>query len=159
MRSALSRGVWNRLDGLLAFGATGHSSDAELLGRFVARRDGAAEAAFAALVDRHGPMVLGICRRVLGDRHAAEDAFQATFLVLARKAGSIARPEQLANWLFGVAIRTARDAHAHAGRRSACERRVHAISRPRNTPARRGHGSSRSDSASIHLGVRTRGPG
>ncbi len=135
MRGALSRGVWNQLDGLLVFGATGHLSDEELLGRFVARRDDAAEAAFAALVERHGPMVLGVCRRVLGDRHEAEDAFQATFLVLARKATSIARPEQLANWLFGVAHRIALDARARAGRRKARERRAHAISRSQNTPA------------------------
>jgi len=135
MRCTLSRGVWNKLDGLLVFGATGHLSDEELLGRFVARRDDAAEAAFAALVERYGPMVLGVCRRVLGDRHEAEDAFQATFLVLARKAASIARPEQLASWLFGVASRTALAARARAGRRKARERRVHAMSQPQTTPA------------------------
>jgi len=135
MRGALSRGVLNQLDGLLAFGATGHLSDQELLGRFVAQRDAAAEAAFAALVERYGPMVLGVCRRVLGDRHEAEDAFQATFLVLARKASSIARPEQLANWLFGVASRTALDARARAARRHARERRVHAMSRSQTTPS------------------------
>jgi len=80
-------------------------------------------------------MVLGVCRRVLGDRHEAEDAFQATFLVLARKAASIARPEQLANWLFGVARRTALDARARTGRRKARERRVHAMSRSQNSPS------------------------
>src|SRR5580704_12702490 len=121
MRSVSSRGVWNQLGGLLVFGATGHLSDEELLGRFVARRDDAAEAAFAALVERHGPMVLGVCRRVLGDRHEAEDAFQATFLVLARKASSIARREQLANWLHGVACRTALDVRARGTRRKARE--------------------------------------
>jgi len=66
MRGTSSRGVWNQWGGLLASGATGHLSDAELLGRFVARRDDAAEAAFAALMERQGPMVLGVCRRVLG---------------------------------------------------------------------------------------------
>ena len=107
MRGTSSRGVWKQLDGLFRFGTAGLLSDEELLGRFVgAERDDAAEAAFAALVERHGPMVLGVCRRVLGDRHEAEDAFQATFLVL-RKASSIARRGQLANWLFGVACRTA----------------------------------------------------
>jgi len=65
MRGVLSRGAWNQMDGLLVFGATGQLSDEELLGRFVARRDDGAEAAFAALVERYGPMVLGVCRRVL----------------------------------------------------------------------------------------------
>jgi RNA polymerase sigma factor (sigma-70 family) len=117
--------VWKQLDGLFRFGASGHLGDDELLGRFVTgRRDEAAEAAFAALVERHGPMVLGVCRRVLSDRHEAEDAFQATFLVLARKAGAIARREQLANWLHGVASRTALDVRARADRRRARERRA-----------------------------------
>ena len=75
-----------------------------MLERFVTGRDEAAEAAFAALMDRHGAMVLGVCRRVLGNREAAEDAFQATFLVLARKAGTISRREHLSRWLYGVAL-------------------------------------------------------
>jgi RNA polymerase sigma factor (sigma-70 family) len=76
------------------------TSDATLLERFVSGRD---EAAFAVLVHRHGPMVLGLCRRLLRDIHEAEDSFQATFLVLARKAGMIRRPEALASWLYGTA--------------------------------------------------------
>jgi RNA polymerase sigma factor (sigma-70 family) len=135
MRGASSRGVWNQLDGLLLFGVAGQLSDEELLGRFVARRDEAAEAAFAALVERYGPMVLGVCRRVLGDRHEAEDAFQATFLVLARKAASIARPGQLTYWLFGVASRTALDARARAASRKSREQRVHTMSRSQIKPA------------------------
>ena len=138
MLGASSRGVWKQLDGLFRHGAASHLSDEELLGRFVARRDEAAEAAFAALVERYGPMVLGVCRRVLGDRHEAEDAFQATFLVLARKAGSIARRAQLANWLFGVACRTALDARARALRRKAREQRVHAMTRSQTRPAEDG---------------------
>ena len=83
----------------------------------------------------HGPMVLGVCRRVLGDRHEAEDAFQAVFLVLARKAASIARRQQLANWLYGVACRTAWDARARATRRQARERKAHDMSPSELNPA------------------------
>jgi RNA polymerase sigma factor (sigma-70 family) len=80
------------------------ASDAGLLERFVRCRD---EDAFAALLARHGPMVLGACRRVLGDAHAAEDAAQATFLVLARRAAAVRPPERLAAWLYGVARQVA----------------------------------------------------
>ncbi len=86
--------------------------DGQLLARFTERRDELAEIAFAALVRRHGPMVLRVCQQVLGDRHTAEDAFQASFLVLARRAHSIRQPELLGNWLYGVALRTAREAQA-----------------------------------------------
>src|SRR2546423_15001120 len=79
-------------------------TDAELLQRFGHRRE---EAAFAALVKRHGPMVLAVARRLLGRVQDAEDVFQATFLVLVRRASCVARPEALGNWLYGVAYRTA----------------------------------------------------
>src|SRR6516164_8519034 len=79
-------------------------TDRELLDDFAARRD---EAAFSALVARHGPMVLRVCRRVLGHEQDAEDAFQATFLVLSQRVGSIRKREAVANWLHGVANRTA----------------------------------------------------
>src|SRR5947208_15704218 len=85
----------------------GAQTDGQLLTHFVATRD---EASFAALVRRHGPMVLGVCRRVLHDAHDAEDAFQATFLVLARKAGSVVKRESVGCWLYGVAHRTALEA-------------------------------------------------
>src|SRR5437016_9404611 len=73
-------------------------SDAQLLECFIARRD---ELAFEILVRRHGPMVLGVCRRVLGNHHDAEDAFKATFLILVRKAPSIKPRELVGNWLYG----------------------------------------------------------
>jgi RNA polymerase sigma factor (sigma-70 family) len=88
--------------------------DAGLLERFATQRD---EAAFAEIMRRHGPMVLGVCRRVLSDAHEIDDAFQATFLVLVRRAASIGRRELLANWLFGVAHRTALKARGQAARR------------------------------------------
>src|SRR5262245_49186548 len=75
-------------------------TDGELLGRYVSQRD---EAAFEVLVRRHGPMVLGVCRRVLRSDAEAEDAFQATFLVLVRKAASIRSRALVGNWLYGVA--------------------------------------------------------
>jgi RNA polymerase sigma factor (sigma-70 family) len=92
-------------------------SDGQLLARFAWQRDESAEVAFAALVHRHGPMVLRVCRQIVGDLHAAEDAFQATFLVLARRAGAVRRPELLGNWLHGVALRTAREARLRNDRR------------------------------------------
>src|SRR6267378_2564950 len=79
-------------------------TDQDLLEQFLSKRD---EASFAELLERHGPMVLGVCRRVLHDEHLAEDAFQATFLILARKAGSIRKQTALASWLHGVALRLA----------------------------------------------------
>ena len=115
---------------MFRFGVAGHLGDDELLSQFVGREyeGDSAEAAFAVLVERHGPMVLGVCRRVLRDRHEAEDAFQATFLVLARKAASIARRDQLANWLYGVACRTALDLRARASRRKTGEHHAQELS-------------------------------
>src|SRR5436309_3119351 len=101
-----SRAALRHIRTLFSLGAAGQMSDAQLLERFSANRD---EAAFEELVGRHGPMVLGICRRVLSDPHDADDAFQATFLVLVRKAGSLARRDLLGNWLYGVAYRTAKE--------------------------------------------------
>ncbi len=91
--------------------------DGELLAQFAAHRDELAESAFEVLVRRHGPMVLRVCQQVVGDRHIAEDAFQATFLILSRKAGSIRQPELLGHWLHGVALRTSREARMRDDRR------------------------------------------
>jgi RNA polymerase sigma factor (sigma-70 family) len=103
---------------------TGGLSDGQLLQLY---RDTGDEVAFAAMVRRHGPMVLGVCRRVLGHFQDAEDAFQATFLVLVRKAATIVPPEAVGPWLHGVAYRAAQKARQAAARRRARER----LARPR----------------------------
>lgn len=94
-------------------------TDQELIGRFLARRD---EASFLMIVHRYGSMVYAVCRRVLGDEANSEDAFQESFLVLARKAGTLRTRASLADWLYGVARRTALQARAKAARRAARER-------------------------------------
>lgn len=96
-------------------------TDPELLEQLIRRNEGAA---FAELMRRHGPMVLGVCRRVLGNAHDAEDAFQATFLVLVRRAASIVPRAQVGSFLYGVAYRTALHARALAARRRGKERQV-----------------------------------
>src|SRR4051812_8884536 len=114
--------VLGTVDRLFRFGTASGLSDGQLLDRFASRHDEAAEAAFAALVERHGPMVLTVCRRALNDPHDAEDAFQATFLILMRKAGSAPSRESLAAWLYGVARRVSAHARAAAARRRVVER-------------------------------------
>jgi RNA polymerase sigma factor (sigma-70 family) len=96
-------------------------SDSQLLEAFIARRD---ESAFALLLRRHGPMVLGVCRRVVGHHADAEDAFQAVFVVLARKAASLTRRDLLGNWLYGVAYRTALEARTRMLRLRSNEKQV-----------------------------------
>lgn len=96
-------------------------TDAELLERFAARRE---DAAFAVLVHRHGPLVLGVCRRVLRNAQDAEDAFQAAFLILARKARSVRKQQSLASWLYKVAYRIALRARSVQKQRQAREARV-----------------------------------
>jgi RNA polymerase sigma factor (sigma-70 family) len=111
--------VLQHLRKLTAAHADRDLSDAQLLQRFRELRE---ETAFTLLVQRHGPMVLAVCRRMLGDLHAAEDAFQATFLVLVRRAGHIHWHDSIANWLYATAVRVARKARDLSARRNAAER-------------------------------------
>src|SRR4051794_10342895 len=105
--------------------------DRQLLRRYTEQRD---EAAFAALVERHGPLVLDVCRAVLGHAQDAEDAFQAAFLVLAKKAGSIRNHAALGSWLYGVAYRTALRARRDMARRGKHEGEA-AQRRPEQPPS------------------------
>src|SRR5437588_8597411 len=105
----------------------GERADAQLLDDYLHRRD---QAALAALVWRHGPMVWGVCRRILRSHHDAEDAFQATFLVLVRKAASIKPREMVANWLYGVALQTALKARVTTAKRQGREKQVKEMPEP-----------------------------
>jgi RNA polymerase sigma factor (sigma-70 family) len=126
----------------IAVHEAGAQTDRDLLRHFAHARD---ENAFTTLVRRHGPMVLGVCRRVLRDPADADDAFQATFLVLARKAGAIGQPERLGNWLYGVATRVARKAHANAMRRRARQQSLPDV--PDN------HGDTKADRPELYLAL------
>src|SRR5271165_156490 len=117
MRSDINR----PLNRILHLGAAGNLTDLRLLERVVDGPREDATRAFEVLVDRHGPLVFRVCQTVLRDPHAAEDAFQATFLVLLRKARTLTRDRPLGNWLYGVALRTARKAKSLTARRNARE--------------------------------------
>jgi len=117
MATSRSRASWQSLESLFDTGALGGLTDGELLERFQASRGSGGHEAFRILVERHGPMVLGLCRSVVRDPHDADDAFQATFLVLVRKADSIRRRDTIGPWLYGVAGRVARRARDRASRR------------------------------------------
>jgi RNA polymerase sigma factor (sigma-70 family) len=114
-------------EGLQPDRARAESTDAQLLEEYISRRD---QAALATLVERHGPMVWGVCRRLLREYHDAEDAFQATFLVFVRKAASIASRELLANWLYGVACQTALKLRSTTARQRQRERPVTTMPEP-----------------------------
>src|SRR5262249_19519690 len=106
---------WFQASGAISSaGRDDEASDARLLARFIEQWD---QAAFRDLVGRHGPMVLGVCHRILRDPHAAEDAFQLTFLLLVRKAASVRKRESVGPWLYGVAQRVALAARGSASRR------------------------------------------
>lgn len=113
----------NLIPTLCQLGVVGNLSDGQLLESFLAGNKETAEACFAALVDRHGPMVLRVCRQILVNADDAQDAFQATFLVLVRKARTVRKRDSVASWLYGIALRVARRARADAARRQVHERR------------------------------------
>jgi RNA polymerase sigma factor (sigma-70 family) len=117
-------GLLGQIHRLWDLGTFAGLTDAQLLARFAAGSDDGAELAFEALVERHGPMVFRVCRGVLRDEHAAEDAFQATFLVLAKKARSLWVKDSLGSWLHGVAHRVAARARSEAARRRRHEQQL-----------------------------------
>src|SRR5258708_6113456 len=134
MPTAPMNQVMQRLRSVLRLGDVDGMTDGELLERFIAQGD---DAAFAALVRRHGAMVLAVCRRILGNHHDAEDAFQATFLVLVRKADSIRPGGMVGNWLYGVACQTAVKARAGAAKRRGRETQLADLPEPAAPPERR----------------------
>jgi RNA polymerase sigma factor (sigma-70 family) len=115
LRGRFRGAVADHLERLFGSGTSTGLTEGQLLDRFASGRD---EAAFVALVERHGPMVLAVCRQFLRDPNDVDDAFQATFLVLVRKAGTLRRKELLGNWLYGVACRVSLRARCAASRRS-----------------------------------------
>jgi RNA polymerase sigma factor (sigma-70 family) len=104
-------------------GVMGNWLDSQLIAQFVTGQEGK-EAAFRVLIHRHGPMVLGVCRRVLADDHAAEDAFQTTFMVFIEKAAGLRDAHHLTNWLYGVALRVAKKERSKVERRRIVERQA-----------------------------------
>jgi RNA polymerase sigma factor (sigma-70 family) len=122
----LTRQAGSAGDGLRTLfhrGALGNWTDSPLVSLFLTAEEGS-EAAFRVLIHRHGPVVLGVCQRVLGDKHAAEDAFQATFLVLVQKAARLRDCNLLGNWLYGVALRIAKKEKARGTRQRMAERKA-----------------------------------
>jgi RNA polymerase sigma factor (sigma-70 family) len=117
------------LETLFSAGTASGLTDAQLLERFVSRHDETKEAAFESLVLRHRPMVFDICKQILDNTHDAQDAFQATFLILATRARSIMRHGSVGSWLHGVALRVARHARSDAARRNVQERRIAELKR------------------------------
>jgi RNA polymerase sigma factor (sigma-70 family) len=123
LKGSVSRLRLRRLEDLFDSGIAGDLSDSELLDRFLRLEGPAGEAAFRSLVERHGQMVFRVCRQTLGDHHAAQDAAQATFLVLARRADAIRKRTSVSSWLFGVARRAASRIRMEEARRRQHESR------------------------------------
>jgi RNA polymerase sigma factor (sigma-70 family) len=121
MGSNLSGAAFRSIRALFTTGTVGGLTDRQLLERFTNRDGDGAELAFASLVERHGPMVLRVCRTLLRDAHLAEDAFQATFLILALEAGSIRGQDSLPSWLYSVAYNVAATARSSGARRRSHE--------------------------------------
>ncbi len=121
MASKSNGTVLRSISALMSEGTVGGLTDGQLLQRFASREGNGPELAFISLVERHGPMVLRVCRTVLRNAHDAEDAFQATFLILAIKAGSIQRRQSLTSWLYSVAYNVAATARSSAARRRSHE--------------------------------------
>jgi RNA polymerase sigma factor (sigma-70 family) len=124
MPHASSQALSDHLEVLFGAGTCAGLTDGELVERFRSGRDKGGERAFEALVTRHGPMVLGVCRGILGDPADVHDAFQATFLVLARRAGAIRKKDSVGSWLYGVAVRVAARARVSSIRRRIHDRRT-----------------------------------
>jgi RNA polymerase sigma factor (sigma-70 family) len=130
MPAASPHAVLRYIRRLAGASGAGDSTDGQLLARFLKDRD---ESAFATLVDRHGPMVLNVCRRRLIDANEVDDAFQAVFLVLVKKARSIRKPSLLGNWLYGVACRAAANARRQVSRRQSRIKEI--VDMPATQPA------------------------
>ena len=127
MAASQMSSVVRHLRGIIHRQRVADRPDGDLLQLFIRDRN---ELAFQSLVLRYGPMVLGVCRRILGNQHDAEDAFQATFLILVRKAASIRPRSMVGNWLYGVACRTAMEARRAAAKRRIKERHVNVMPKP-----------------------------
>jgi RNA polymerase sigma factor (sigma-70 family) len=123
MSTRVSGAALGEIQKLFGRGVMGAWTDGQLIEEFLGGRE-ESEAAFRVLIQRHGPMVLGICRRILRDEHAAEDAFQATFLVLVKKAGVLRDRGLLTNWLYGVALKVSHKERARGERRRVVERQA-----------------------------------
>jgi RNA polymerase sigma factor (sigma-70 family) len=123
MAMRVSGAAIGEIHALFRWGSMGAWTDGQLMAQFLAGHEGS-EPAFRVLMHRHGPMVLGVCRRILGDEHAAEDAFQATFLVLVKKARTLQDCGLLTNWLYGVASRVASKERVRGARRRVVERQA-----------------------------------